>query len=98
MAKPPSRGHVARVTVVLTMDDGTRAVYLLEGDEHSEVSVETKVNTRKAHGLLVREEAVSYDYTFELKNLPVSDVTVEHPVPAEVESSGHEITADTTGR
>lgn len=93
---PASR--VERVTVVLTMDDGNRAVYLLEGDANSEVTVTTEVNYREIPGqMLVREEVASYDLTFEFKEMVTSDMRREAPSAPAIEAGKPEIT-DSAGR
>lgn len=83
--------HVARATIVLTMDDGSRAVYLLEGGPDCEVVVEMKANTHTPPGILVREIVTSYDYRFDLLNMSATEVRTELPEPAAIEAGSREI-------
>lgn len=93
MPPKPRRSHIARATVVLTMDDGSRAVYLLEGGPDCEVSVDCNVNSQPTHDLLTHSIDATYDYRFELLNMSSSEVQTEQPEQAAIEALAREITS-----
>lgn len=84
MSRPDPR-RIAHATVVITLDDGTKFAYLIEGDPASECVVSQEnhfIDDYSRHGYVRKVPNGYYDITFALTNVRIPEQTMTEPPKA----------------